>query len=108
MKQTALADKYQGQTIDNRTLSKILKDMSSGITEDVVINRYKLKRAQYLEVKTYYKTITGPGSRKKSTVKDTGLPLDTFKARTGARRQGSNETCLCGTGRKYKDCCGKK
>lgn len=106
MKQKALADKYPGQTIDNLTLNGILKDMSSGLTEDTIINKYKLKKLQYLEVKTHFKNLSGPGSNK--PVKDSRLPMSAFRAKTGARRQGKHETCLCGSGRKHGSCCANK
>lgn len=109
MKQTSLADKYQGQTIDNMTLSSILKDLSTGITDDVIKNRYKLKMSQLLEVKTYFKEITGPSRKKQNEQSSQGrLELSNFQAKTGARRQGLNEVCLCGSGRKYGSCCAKK
>ena len=109
MKQTALADRYRGQTLSNEQLSSIMKDMSSGITEEVIIKRYKLRTSQYREVKTYYKEVTGPGAtNKKKEVKDNRLDLDVFKSKSGAGKQGLNETCLCGSGRKYRSCCVNK
>lgn len=108
MKQKSLADKYRGQTVDNNTLNSILKDMSTGITEDVIINRYKLKKSQYLEIKTYFKSVTGPGAKKSKVIKETGIDLSKFKSKSGARKQGKNETCLCGSGKRFGSCCANK
>jgi hypothetical protein len=110
MKQTAMADKYpQLRSFDNSTMNNILKDFSSGVSEPIIQERYKLNMTQFHEIRSYHKEVTGPsagGSAELASSKP--RELNDYQATSGARRQGSNETCLCGSGRQYKNCCAKK
>ena len=44
---------------------------------------------------------------KPENITDLEILLNTPKTRTAEKKVGRNEPCLCGSGKKFKKCCGK-
>ncbi len=79
--------------------SEMFEAMVNGIKDEVVrrMFRVEIKKAEQLERKQTSK-ITASGTAGDGTVK---------KQPVRAKKIGRNEPCPCGSGKKYKNCCGR-
>ena len=105
-KAKAITDKYTRHGLSQQETKIILRDIGSGITKEVILRRYKINTAQYNDLRNYNNQRNMPKlNMPKNVSYNTGSGRN---KKSGARRQGSNDICLCGSGKKHKDCCGKK
>ena len=85
------------------------KDYMTGMSRDMIMKKYNLNSARFTEVRNY---LNNPQNReegqKQSMQNAHRYSLEKLKATSGATKQGRNEICLCGSGRKHKNCCGAK
>ena len=79
--------------------SEMFEAMINGIKDEVVrrMFRVEIKKAEQLERKQTRQITTG-GTAGDGTVK---------KQPVRAKKIGRNEPCPCGSGKKYKNCCGR-
>jgi hypothetical protein len=107
MQAKSMIDKYPGVShLDRAVLSSIMREIGAGSTPDVIKNKYKLNDGQFAQLRSYHNEMTGTGSKENLELKlSKPIELQAFKAKTGAKKQGLNETCLCGSGKKYGNCC---
>ena len=54
-----------------------------------------------------WKYIIGLEPDKPENINDLEILLNTPKTMTAVKKVGRNESCPCGSGKKYKKCCGK-
>ena len=84
------------------------KDYMSGMSKDVLMKKYNLNSVRFSQIRNH---LLNPQDRtngqQKAMEQAHHYSLEKLKTKSGARRQGRNEICLCGSGRKYKSCCGK-
>jgi uncharacterized protein YchJ len=107
MKQTSIASKYQSINMEEGVIKRILRDMRSGMTEKAIIEKYRLSSSQYQNLRTVMNETSNLSGNGKP-LNERGIDLDNFKKKSGAKKQGSKEVCLCGSGRFYGRCCGLK
>lgn len=95
---------------------EMFDEMISGIKEDMVKFCYNVT----IQTNTERKTVIGKGSERKAefdarqyaegSPESADVPEREFKQQTVIRSQpkiGRNEPCPCGSGKKYKNCCGR-
>jgi preprotein translocase subunit SecA len=85
---------------------ELTKDYITGMSRDSICKKYNLNSVRYNEIRNY---ILSPKNREEGQkiAMEHAYTLSNLKAKSGAKRQGRNDICLCGSGKKYKFCCGK-
>jgi len=93
--------------LTERQWKELSKDYMTGMSREMIMKKYNLNSVRFTQIRNY---LNNPQDRqdgqKKAMENAHRYSLEKLKAKSGARRQGRNETCLCGSGRKYKNCCG--
>jgi len=85
----------------------IAKDYMTGVTKETIMKKYNLNSVRFKQIRNY---LLNPQSKedgqKKAVQNAHNYSLQKLKTKSGAGKQGRNEICLCGSGRKHKSCCG--
>ncbi len=80
------------------------------VANPAVINVQTAERVKELESvfeKNGWRYIIGLEPDKPEDIKDLEILLNPLKTKIADKRVGRNEPCPCGSGKKYKKCCGK-
>ena len=83
------------------------RDYMSGMSKEQIMKKYNLNSVRYKELRNHFNDSQNRENGQKQAM-EKAHTLDQIKAKSGARRQGRNDICLCGSGRKYKSCCALK
>jgi SWIM/SEC-C metal-binding protein len=80
------------------------------VANPAVINVQTAERVKELESvfeENGWRYIIGLEPDKPEDIKDLEILLNPLKTKIADKRVGRNEPCPCGSGKKYKKCCGK-
>lgn len=104
MKSSAMPTPTPNVKLSDAQWNQIIRDIHSGVTADTIKKKYSLNSWQYKQVRNYVLSPSNPAEAKREVIY---RHLEGQAKKTGATRQGRNDVCLCGSGKKYKHCCGK-